>query len=66
MEKYRVTAYKLSSMLDKNLKFARRWVKIAHWDFNQKRNALKCVNIWSHFKQPFFKVTINSLKKEDK
>lgn len=64
--KYKVTAYSLESVLATvkgELKFVRRWKKVSVWTAENKALALRFVKIWSKYKQPYFKATIQSLKR---
>lgn len=68
--KYRVTAYQLNLVwcYNKNntCKLVHRWTKIQHWDVLNKTVATNIVRIWSKYRQPRFKVTMQSLRKEVK
>ena len=70
MDKYKVTAYELRFVWEykKNneLKASHRWVKISSWNEPTKEKAYKIANVWSKYRQPYFKATIQSLKKVKK
>ena len=68
MEKYRyiVTAYSLESVcatVKGELKFVHRWKRVNKWTADSKALALRFVKIWSKYRQPYFKATIQSLKR---
>lgn len=67
--RYKVTAYKRNAYIVERkgkLILTHRWVKVDSWVYKNKKFALKVLNIWSTYKQPFFKATIQSCRKEDK
>lgn len=69
MNKYLVTAYSLQSVfatIKGNLKTVRRWKRVATWETETKALAFKLVKNWSKYRQPYFKATIQSLKKGGK
>ena len=71
MEKYRykVTAYVLQGVwatIKGELKLVQRWKKVNSWLTEKKSLAYSFVRIWSKYRQPYFKATIQSLKRGGK
>lgn len=44
---YRVTAYRKIAILDKNLKFSHRWVKIGSYEWETKSLAIRSMRKWT-------------------
>lgn len=67
--KYRVTAYSLQStwaLKNNVMTLVRRWTRVNSWDCDKKSHALRILRVWTNYNQPFFKATLQSIKKGGK
>lgn len=66
MKKYKVIAYRLKgtwAKINNVWTLVHRWKRICSWDYETKSHALKMVRIWANPKAPFFKATLQSIKR---
>lgn len=67
--KYKVTVYKRQPYIvtkKEKLVLTHVWTKIQTYYCTRRIYAFKLVKIWSQYKQPYFKATVQSCRKEAK
>lgn len=57
---YKVTAYRKIAILDKNLKFSHRWVKVASYLWETKSLAIRSMRSWTDLS--WLKATVQKIK----
>ena len=68
--KYKVTAYALRGTwaykADNSVVWVYRWCRVNTWYTETRAQALKIMRTWSDYLQPFFKATMQSVRKKAK